>query len=211
MELLTYKCKYSAQLPSLSQLEEAFWQEAVKLVRAEDGGAPNHPTKMRCLWNDEALAIYFYAIDPDIWGTYTKVNDPIYREEVVEAFLAPNPDDLTHYFELELSPRNVPFAARITNDAEFKVDFSWQPHWKTDVVVEGTLDNREDVDEYWLAQMLLPMAELCQGIKPGDRWRANFYRIDLTPREELSAWCPVLIKPANFHTPHRFGHFVFEG
>jgi hypothetical protein len=209
MELLTYNCKYCRNLPALSQLNQAFWQEAVQLLRAEDGGIPNHPTKMRSLWNEEFLGIYFYAIDPDIWGTYTKANDPIYKEEVVEAFLAPNPDDLTHYFELELSPRNVPFAARITNQNKLQVDFSWQPQWRTDVVVKGTLDNRKDIDQYWLAQMLLPVADLCQGIEPGHSWRANFYRIDLTPTPEHSALSPVLTSPANFHTPQRFGHLLF--
>lgn len=206
---LTYECQYCQQLPALSQLDQAFWLEAVELLRAEDGGRPNHPTKMRCLWNEDYLAIYFYAIDPDIWGTYTKVNDPIYKEEVVEAFLAPNPDDLTHYFELELSPRNVPFAARITNDGKFNVDFSWKPLWRTEVLVEGTLDHREDEDKFWLAQMLLPVTDLCQGITPGDSWRANFYRIDRTPTDEYSAWSPVQTNPANFHTPQRFGHLFF--
>lgn len=210
MELLTYHCRYCSELPGIFQLEDTFWQEAVELVRAEDGATPNHPTKMRCLWNEDALGIYFYAIDPDIWGSYTNANDPIYKEEVVEAFLAPNPNDLSHYFELELSPRNVPFAARIVNNGKIEVDLSWQPRLKTAVFVEGTLDNREDVDEFWLAQLLLPVADLCQGIRSGDSWRANFYRIDRTPTDEHSAWCSILSNPADFHIPQRFGHLVFQ-
>ena len=34
-------------------------------------------------------------------------DDPLYDEEVVEAFLCPT-GDLRHYFELEVSPLNVP-------------------------------------------------------------------------------------------------------
>jgi hypothetical protein len=206
---LTYNCRYYQNLPTLSQLAQNFWQEAIQLLRAEDGGKPNRPTKMRCLWNEDYLAIYFYAVDPDIWGTYTKANEPIYMEEVVEAFLAPRPEDLSRYFELELSPRNVPFAAKITNDGTVKVDFSWQPRWQTEVFVEGTIDNREDEDKFWLARMLLPAADLCQGINPGDSWRANFYRIDRTPADEYSAWSPIQAAPANFHRPQRFGRLLF--
>ncbi len=209
MGIETYNCQWSSHHPTLAQLPADFWEPAVELVRAEDGGKPNHPTKFRCLWNEKQLAIYFKAIDPDIWGTYTRPNDPIYREEVVEAFLAPDPSDLTHYFELELSPRNVPFAAKITNDSKVKVDLSWQLNWQTEVFVQGTLDCRDDIDEFWLALMLLPVSELDSSLKAGDVWRGNFYRIDRTPQDEHSALFPVLTTPANFHTPQRFGQLLF--
>ena len=209
MEIGTYYCKWSSQHPTLRQLPTDFWEHGVDFVRADDGRRPNHPTKLRCLWNERQLSIYFNAVDPDIWGTYTRPNDPIYREEVVEAFLAPNPDDLTHYFELELSPRNVPFAARITNNGRPKVDLDWELNWQTEGFVQGTLDLRDDVDEFWLARMLLPVSELSAGLKAGDRWRANFYRIDRTPQDEYSALFPIFATPADFHTPQRFGHLLF--
>ncbi len=209
MELPIYNCQYYKLLPTLSQVDDAFWQEAVELCLAVDGERPYHPTKMRCLWNEDYLGIYFYSVDPDIWGTYENVNDPIYKEEVVEAFLAPDPDDLTHYFELELSPRNVPFATRIKNDGKVNLGFTWEPQWRTEVFVKGTLDNREDKDEFWSAKMLIPVTDLCQGIKPGDMWRANFYRIDRTPKSEYSAWSPIYKDPVDFHTPQRFGYLSF--
>lgn len=208
MKLLTYQCLYQKDLPALSELDPNFWQEAISLVRAEDGEAPANPTKMRCFWNEDYLGVYFYAIDHDIWGSYTEPDDPIYREEVVEVFLAPFPNDLVNYFELELSPRNVPFSAKITNNGKVNVDLSWTPNWETEVFIQGTLDNREDRDEFWLAKMLLPLADFNVNVHPGDRWRGNFFRIDREP-DEHSAWSPVFTNPANFHTPQRFGEILF--
>jgi len=46
--------------------------------------------------------------------------------------------------------------------------------------------------------------------KPGQRWRLNLYRIDLTPEpKEFQAWSPTLHVPAAFHIPERFGTVFF--
>jgi len=43
--------------------------------------------------------------------------------------------------------------------------------------------------------------------KPGEQWRANFYRCEYAGEEEYLAWSPPLLE--SFHTPERFGYLVF--
>jgi hypothetical protein len=45
----------------------------------------------------------------------------------------------------------------------------------------------------------------------GERWRANFFRVDRHPRhgDEFSAWQPTMKIPADFHVPAAFGVLHF--
>src|SRR5690349_2051850 len=61
------------------------------LRRSEDGGAALQQTAVRLAWDEAALYVRFDCADRDAWGTYFRRDDPIYREEAVEVFLAPDP------------------------------------------------------------------------------------------------------------------------
>ncbi|MCC6442467.1 MAG: carbohydrate-binding family 9-like protein [Armatimonadetes bacterium] len=220
-DLPTYICKRAAgPIVVDGNLDEAAWESAEPMSPfiISDGSGPSaRPTEARACWTDTHLYLAFRAFDRDIWGTMTGHDDPIYNEEVVEAFLDPD-GDLTRYFELEISPRNVTFDALIHNPtgqrANLEVDLGWELEgWETAVFVDGTLNDRTDTDRLWTVEMAIPFASLapeCRAApKPGDAWRANFYRIDLTPTPEFSGWSPTLVTPANYHVPTRFGKLVF--
>jgi len=220
LELPTYRCRKIAEAITIDgDLGKPAWRgiEAISLVLSDGSGAPSRPTQLRICWNESHLYLAFSCADPDIWGNYLSHDDPIYEEEVVEAFLCPSLD-LTRYFEFELSPRNVQFDALVHNPGEdrqsLEIDTSWDcAGWLSAVVVNGTLDDRTDTDRQWTAEMAIPFASL-PGLphcppKPDDEWRANFYRIDRTPTPEFSAWSPTLRVPADFHVPSCFGHLVF--
>src|SRR5688572_21925339 len=51
--------------------------------------------------SETSLFFAFRCLDSDIWGTYTRRDEPLYEEEVVEAFLCPT-GDLRHYYEFEV-------------------------------------------------------------------------------------------------------------
>jgi hypothetical protein len=60
----------------------------------------------------------------------------------------------------------------------------------------------------WTTVMRIPLRALSNAsLKPGDRWRANFYRIDRANRAFL-AFNPTL--NGSFHTPARFAWLEFE-
>src|SRR5687767_2910201 len=96
--------------------------------------------------SETSLFFAFRCLDSDIWGTYTRRDEPLYEEEVVEAFLCPT-GDLRHYYEFEVSPRNVVFDAMVYSPdlhrRTMQVDTSWDcPGLRTTVHVEGLLHTK---------------------------------------------------------------------
>jgi hypothetical protein len=182
------------------------------------GGAPGagfQSTALRLAHDGERLYVAFDCADRDVWGSHSGRNAPIYEEEVVEAFLAPGADP-RRYFELESSPRNAWFEARIDSPdgvrATMRVDRDWTcTGWERAVRVSGDLERRDGRHLGWSVEWAIPMAALgAPPASPGSTWRANFFRIDQAEGGQYSAWCPTLADPPDFHLPDRFGGLRFE-
>ncbi len=187
-------------------------------ILSDGSGPARFQTHARMCWDDAHLYISFESIDPDIWGTFFERDEPIYEEEVVEAFIDPD-SDLKVYYEFQTSPHGTLFDAIIHNPTgdrkDMTGDTSWNCEgWKSSVRVDGTLSFRNDLDTSWTVEWAIPFASL--GAMPhtppddGDEWRINLYRIDRTPKDEYSCWSPTLAVPANFHVPTQFGKIVFR-
>jgi carbonic anhydrase/acetyltransferase-like protein (isoleucine patch superfamily) len=199
-------------------LDEAAWkvaEPAGQFMLSSGSGAPKFPTEARLCWDETHLYVSFSCQDSDIWGTYTKRDEPLYDEEVVELFLCPSAN-LAHYFEFEVSPRNTVFDAKVFSPAGDRrmmvVDREWDAAgMRTAVRVSGTLDRRDDHDIGWIVEMAIPFKSL--GLagppKPREEWRMNLYRIERGEVTEFSAWSPTLKSPPDFHVPTRFGTLVF--
>lgn len=210
-----YLCPKVTTPPAIDgTLNDPIWQTAppVRLVLTETGQPSTKETILRMCWDDDNLYISYACEDEDVWNDYTEHDDPIYNQEVCEAFLCPT-CDLNKYFEINVSPRNVVFDAIIVPPSAptGKTDLSWTCEGlRTVVTVDGTLDCRTDKDRGWTAQMAIPFESLATPIPtPGDQWRGNLYRIERNPLE-YQAWSPTLVDPANFHIPSRFGTIIFQ-
>ncbi|HXO19867.1 MAG TPA: carbohydrate-binding family 9-like protein, partial [Thermoanaerobaculia bacterium] len=175
------------------------------LVLADSGGAPTQPTRVRLAWHETALHVRFDCADRDAWSTFTRRDDPLYREEVVEVFLAPGAADPALYYEIEVSPQGVLFDARVENPHSrrdtLRADTAWDcPGLRWGVGAAGPAED-------WWAALAIPWAAIVPDGVPA-LWRANFYRIE-RPRDgsapEFSAWSPTLASPPDFHRPSRFG------
>jgi hypothetical protein len=172
------------------------------------------PTALRTCRDEARLYVAFQCVDRDAWGTHEGRNAPIYEEEVVEAFLAPGPTP-RRYFELESSPRGAWFEARIDSPegrrATMHVDRDWVcAGWERAVRVRGRLERHDGDDAWWSVEWAIPFASL--GVEPppaGERWRANFFRIDREGGGQYSAWSPTFARPPDFHVPDRFGVLAF--
>jgi hypothetical protein len=214
-----YNCPKVAVPPVIDgKLDDDAWKRApeVTFVLCTTGEPITKSTRARMCWDNECLYIAYECADTDIWGTMTKRDDPVFQEEVVEAFIDPD-CDLRYYYEFNVSPRNVIFDAFISNPDGMNPDDKTQFGWNCDgvrsaVVVDGTLDDRTDTDRGWTCELAIPFAGLERKTpKPGERWRANLYRIDLTPKPaEFQAWSPTLCTPPRFHVPSRFGTIFFS-
>ena len=216
--LPVYKALKTGVAPVVDgKLDDECWKTAqvVTFVMATTGEPATKDTKARMCWDDEHLYIAYECADTDIRGTMTKHDEWIFQQEVVEAFINPS-RDLRHYFEINLSPRNVTFDARIDNPdgigGNSNIEYDWTcVGLKSAVVVDGTIEDSSDVDRGWTCEAAIPFTALDRTTpKPGERWRMNLYRIDREPEPvEFQAWSPPLFKPVRFHVPNRFGTLMF--
>jgi hypothetical protein len=211
-----YTC-YRADSPIIvdGRLDEPCWRaaEPISLVRTDTGEPPRFPTTVKLLWDDRFLYAGFHCIDPDIWGTITERDGPMYEEEVVEVFIDANRDGIS-YVELEVNPLNVALDLYMLNRQGRRWGlFDWDSaDWQHAVTVDGYLNQRDRGDRSWTVEMAIPLADLATAphIPPlnGDVWRVNLYRIDRgTYGDEYSAWSPTW--EINYHISSRFGEVVF--
>jgi hypothetical protein len=154
--------------------------------------------------------LYFFARfdcqDRFIWGNYTRRDDPIYNEEVVEIFIAPTESDPIDYFEFEVSPKGVLFDARIHNpDGKNNAQMSGEAAWDCPGIQWHAGLN--EAQQHWWAVLAIPWRSLSFDLEPPEAWRANFYRIERPQDEEaeFSCWSPVMTEIADFHRPAHFG------
>lgn len=200
--------------PAGAALADLPWSDlaALSALRLSDGsGDAVQRTAVRLAWDDAALYVRFDCEDRDAWGTFTRRDEPLYQEEVVEIFLAPGSAVPASYAELEVSPRGTLFDAWVENPdgrrETMRVDPAWECsglRWET-----GSTGVRED----WWTALAIPWAALAaNGLRPASL-RANFYRIE-RPRDggpaEWSAWSPTLVDPPDFHRPARFGLLTLD-
>ena len=215
--------RIAARVPIDGDLAKPPWTRlpAVALA-ASHGRDPDNqarsvqPTALRVCHDGERLYVAFECADRDVWGSHRGRNERIYDEEVVEAFLAPSGDP-RRYFELESNPRGARWEGVIDNPdglrATLRSDLDWVcVGWERAIRISGTLDVRDDVDEGWSVEWAIPFDALAAPPpRAGERWRANFYRID-RPRDaapEFSAWAPTHADPAEYHLPAHFGVLEF--
>ena len=216
--LPVYRCPKVSKAPVVDgKLDDDAWKIApeIKLVLSQNGEPATKRTIARMCWDDVNLYISFECDDEDIWSDYTERDDHIFNQEVIEAFLSPQ-CSLMHYYEINLSPRNVIFDASIFNPVNGQpqppTDFGWNCEGiRSAVVLDGTIDCRTDKDKGWTGELAIPFTGLGTPTpKPGERWRGNLYRIDLMPEpQEFQSWSPTLYNPPAFHIPDRFGTIFF--
>jgi hypothetical protein len=199
-----------APLRIVVDLDAPPWRAAAALALAPSHGRPAPPgfqaTELRLAHDGARLLVAFACEDAHVFGTHRGRNQPIYEEEVVEAFLAPSGDP-RRYFELEASPMGAWFEARIESPDGHRRTMRSDLDW----ICAGWLREVRIRAGGWDAAWAIPFAAL--GVappRPDERWRANFFRIDQANGGEYSAWSPTFADPPDFHVPDRFGALVFR-
>ncbi len=175
-------------------------------VDAVTGGPTALETTVQAAWDEEYLYLRFTCEDREILATMTSRDDPLYNEEVVEAFIAP--EDIYHYYEFNLSPRNVVFDSEINHDGN---KHHGNPAWNCPGLIHRVVRKDNDSGEFgdWAGLLAIPFACLNFTPERGKVLRANFYRIKRIPREAYMAWSPTHHDPPYFHVPESFGELKF--
>jgi alpha-galactosidase len=184
------------------------WRSAKPILFDSDwqgkNADPQRQTEVRLLWTHEFLYLKFIANyrlitafdDSDSNGR----RDKLWDRDVAEAFLQPDPTQLSRYKEFEVSPNGFWIDLEINNGKP--------RHLKTG------LQRRVNIDEAkktWTAELAIPMKSLTEHFDPTSVWRANFFRVEgpIEPRF-YSSWQPTNTPQPNFHVPERFGYLKFE-
>ncbi len=195
-------------------LDEPAWRFASWTRVFQDplrgGKARTGTTRAAMLWTDRELIVAWDCEDQDIWTNLQEDDRDLWTQEVVELFLDPDGDGKT-YVELQVNPANALFDAYfVTHRSDLEVARRWSSRARHGVKVYGTIDDRQDRDERWTVELAIPFDAL-PGVpnvppKPGDRWRANMFRLD-SDGKVGAAWSPPRV--GDFHYLAAFGELEF--
>ncbi len=211
--LPSYRAVRLATPPRLDgALEAAEWGQSAwtaPYVPSQGQKAARLTTRARLAWDPEHLYVALEAEDPDLQGSFTERDEPIYREEALELFIDAD-CDRRDYVELQASPRGTLFDARFTGPRQ-GMDTAYQADLRVGTRLDGTLDDASDRDRGWTAEWAVRAASVPGVPTPlagGTRLCINLFRVgkDRHPggvSHEETAWSPPLM--GDFHNLERFG------
>lgn len=140
------------------------------------------------------LSFEFFCKNSQFFSADDKYNGPLYDGDVCEAFLCTS-GDTSYYYEIEVSPNNCVFLARIYNDGEYHVTFIDDNFIKSEVEFLNETDYR--------LKFSVPLDKIGYNEKIGIL--GNVYRIETEggfTDKNLLALSPTMCD--TFHTPSSF-------
>ena len=211
-------------------LDEESWKAAPKLsfhMSASPSSAlAKYPGKMQAqwCWDDHYWYIAFTVDSPDINCPAGKKDWRSFTDDQVEVLIDPDGDGLD-YCGMEIMPGKYVFDYRVKSTLEgepLDLNAAWDfKGLQAGITVDGTLDNRTDVDRRWICEIAIPWAAFADvpgGEKPRHKtqWRVNLLGNDFLPPKGKQyiefMWSQAydLEQPSyKFHVPSRFGKVTF--
>jgi predicted TIM-barrel fold metal-dependent hydrolase len=186
------------------RLDEPEWDAAppvrLEYTLANVDAVPHLSTAVRALWSDKYLYYAFEAPYRKLTAAATPQEGErlgLWNDDVVEVFIAPDPDNVRRYSEYEWAPNGEQLDLKL--DLPDK-DFAWSSGMESAVAVD------EDA-KVWRTEVRIPLSAISDDApKAGTRWRLNLYRHDKASGNFL-AFSPTLTNTA--HTPEKFGWVEF--
>jgi hypothetical protein len=193
------------------------WTRAdwIPLRRRQPEGAP-YEARFKLLHSPKGLYVLFEGTDRRLSATNDKDFAALWLEDVFEAFFWTD-ERFPVYFEYEISPLGAELPLLVPNaDGIFHGWLPWMYEGgrkvrKAVAILGGEAKPGAEI-QGWRAEIFIPYELLkpLQNVppRPGTRWRANFYRIDVDGgRTTQWEWSPV---GPSFHEIRKFGVLVFE-
>lgn len=201
------------------QLNEPFWKNSESIFLRDNKTGKDVTdslgnTIVMTGYDSNNIYFAFICYDTDIWSTFTERDQRLWQEEVVEIFISWQ-KDRTSYLEIDVSPNNVLFDSYIIGHRGEKGISGHAynlPDIKTAVLIDGTLNVRDDRDNKWVVEIAIPFSGLIANYDLARikelPWHVNFYRIDRNNNERYTySWQPT---GGNFHKPSKFGKLRFN-
>jgi hypothetical protein len=205
------------------------WSDEFVDIEGDAKPKPRFRTRMKMLWDDEALYIAAELTEPHVWATLTKHDSVIFHDPDFEVFLDPDGDSHL-YGELELNALNTTWDLLLTKpykDGGRAIN-AWEIiGLKTAVHVNGTINDPKDADTGWTVEIKWPWEGLKEisttpvPPKDSDRWRINFSRVEWDVNVTNGKYEKVKGKPEHnwvwspqgvidMHRPERWGYVQFS-
>jgi hypothetical protein len=186
---LIYECPFTDKPVKVDGiLDDDAWKIAtdLKLVTPIENKEPLSKTEAKVCWDQDHLYVGFKAYDKDIWSYYKEKDSMTCNEDVLEVFFKPDLN-AEPYYNFEINALNAVYDAyNFKKGAGGSSGHRWAAwdckNLKSAITIKGTLNNWEDVDEYWILEMAIPFADLpsLKGKRPqpGDVWLLHVARYD---------------------------------
>ena len=218
--------------------DELAWSNAIytdDFIDIEGDKIPSQKTNVKMLWDDKFLYVFAKLYENHIWGDITKRDEVIYYNNDFEVFINPN-HDVFSYGEIEINALGTEWDLFLNRPYRLKgkADSSWDINGlKSAVYINGTLNDTNDLDEYWTVEIAIPLKEIeklnitrkDEKVISGDVWRINFSRVNwdfeinngVYSRKKENGkylpeynwvWSPQGI--INMHVPENWGYLVFS-
>jgi hypothetical protein len=209
---------------------DAPWTEDFVDIEGPGKTIPRFRTRAKMLWDDQYLYVYAELQEPHVWGTITKKNEVIFRDNDFEVFI--NPDGSNHnYYEYEMNALNAIW--ELTLDRPYRDDGpvhlgTNMEGLKSAVHVDGTINDPSDTDRGWSVEIAYPWKGLakyattaaCPPVD-GEQWRMGFSRVEWVidiidgkyrkvpnRAEDNWIWSPQGV--VDMHRPERWGFVQFS-
>ena len=201
------------------KLDEPAWNEAPTFGTFQfpwwKSGAQEQTTA-RLLWDRKFLYVAFECDDAHISAKNTERDSPVYEDDCVEFFTAPDAARPNNYFNIEMNV-NRGILDRHHPDGPGKSEV---PNWNAQGIriattVDGTLNDDSDTDRGWVLEVAIPFANFASVTgrshpQDGDVWRVNLNRCGGETNPQYSQWSRGKTEAPAFHTPATFGRVTFS-
>ncbi len=204
----------TAKITIDGQVDEAAWEAAEEVEFQFTWGfeGTQEGTKAKLLWDDEHLYVSFVCEDGFIWAEHTERDSEVYRDDCVEVFTSPNPEELEKYFNIEMNVNAASLDHFHPEGPGTKTD--WDPEVLIATSVNGTQNDDNDLDQSWTLEVAIAFAsfkDVAKNIPPknGDEWRLNLNRLGGKTNNNRSQWSAGDPNKPGFHAPDYFGRVFF--
>ena len=170
---------------------------------------PAIKTRVAAVWSDRYIYFAFSgryeALNVYEGEDISKERWELWNRDVVEVFLNPRPERISHYYEFEVAPNNQWIDLEIDKTKTPFNDAAWNSGFEHATKID-------EKNHLWLTEMRIPLSAVgVDKIRNGDQWRVNFFRAAGHGGDEkrtFLAWSSIP-QGGTFHVPNRFGILRF--
>ncbi|GAB4537585.1 MAG: hypothetical protein Tsb0020_52110 [Haliangiales bacterium] len=198
--------------------DDPAWQRAPTLAWNTDYAAQvtDITTRAKAVWSPQGLYLLFElenaGLASDRSRPTTEEHRELYKEDCVEIFLVPDPDRLTHYYEIEVGPYGHWFDLEIDRERERQPGKSRAASirdldWSSGLEVAT---QRDPAARTATIEVALTGPAITQVLRAGAILPLGLYRIEGTAPKRYLAWSPPRTPKPKFHVPQAFGQLVLS-